>query len=144
MTATLTPSSTTPTARQPGTTRTLWKTGAFAGVAAAVATTAVAVAADAADVSLKVGGESIPVIGFAQLTLIGALVGTILAVVLSHRARRPRRTFVITTVALTALSIVPDGFADAATATKLVLVLTHVVAAAIVIPALASRLRLTR
>ena len=39
--------------------------------------------------------------------------GTILAVVLSRRATRPQRTFVVTTVALTALSIIPDVLADA-------------------------------
>ena len=44
------------------------------------------------------------------------------------------------TLALTAVSFVPDVLADAHTATKLTLILTHIVAAAIVIPALASRL----
>lgn len=125
---------------QAGTTKRLWKTGAVAGVSAAVATTAVAAVADAADVSLKVAGESIPLLGFAQLTLVGAIIGTLLAVVFSHRASRPRHTFVVTTVALTALSIVPDVFADAAGSTRALLALTHLVAAAIVIPALASRL----
>jgi hypothetical protein len=43
-------------------------------------------------------------------------------------------------VALTALSLVPDAIADASTGTKLVLMLTHVVAASIVIPRLAARL----
>jgi len=41
---------------------------------------------------------------------------------------------------LTALSFVPDVTADATTATKLTLMLTHVVAAAIVIPSLAASL----
>jgi hypothetical protein len=45
-----------------------------------------------------------------------------------------------TTVALTALSLIPDAIADAAVETKGLLMLTHLVAAAIVIPALASRL----
>ena len=52
--------------------------------------------------------------------------------------------FVVTTIVLTAMSIVPDVLADAQTATRLVLALTHVVAAAIVIPALASRLPVRR
>jgi hypothetical protein len=43
------------------------------------------------------------------------------------------------TVALTALSIVPDVIADATVGTKFVLALTHVVAAAIIVPALACR-----
>jgi peptidoglycan/LPS O-acetylase OafA/YrhL len=59
---------------------------------------------------------------------------------LARRARRPQHTFVVTTVALTALSIVPDALADATTGTRLTLALTHVIAAAIVIPALARRL----
>jgi hypothetical protein len=47
---------------------------------------------------------------------------------------------VATTLVLTGLSFLPDVFADAAAATKVTLVLTHVVAATIVIPALAARL----
>jgi hypothetical protein len=43
-------------------------------------------------------------------------------------------------VALTALSLAPDVLADAAPATKALLMLTHLVAAAIVIPAVARRL----
>ena len=43
-------------------------------------------------------------------------------------------------MALTAVSLVPDVLADATAATKLVLGLTHLVAAAIVIPTLAKRL----
>lgn len=123
-----------------GATKRLWKTGAVAGVSAAAATTAFAALAQAADVSLKVGGEAIPVLGFAQLTLVGAIIGTVLAVVLSLRATKPRRTFVTTTVGLTALSIIPDVLADASSSTRITLALSHVIAAAIVIPALASRL----
>jgi hypothetical protein len=127
-------------APQAGTTKRLWKTGAVAGVAAAAATTGVAALAEAVDVPLKVTGKAIPVLGFGQLTLVGAIIGTILAVVLSHRARRPRHTFVVTTVALTVLSVIPDVLADATTSTRVALALSHLVAAAIVIPALASRL----
>jgi len=121
-------------------TKSLWLTGATAGVTASVATWATAAIADAAGVSLTVGGQSIPLIGFAQITLVASLIGTVLAVVLSRRATRPRRTFVVTTVALTLASIIPDALADAQTSTRLVLALTHGVAAAIVIPALAGRL----
>jgi hypothetical protein len=117
----------------------LWRTGALAGVVASGATAAVAALASAADISLKVSGEAIPVLGFAQVTFVASLIGTIIAITLSHRSNRPRRTFVRTTVALTILSIVPDVLADAHTSTRFTLALTHVVAAAIVIPALASR-----
>jgi peptidoglycan/LPS O-acetylase OafA/YrhL len=128
------------TATEQSSTKSLWKTGSVAGVAASVATLATAGIAQAIDVSLKVGGKAIPLLGFAQVTFVAAIIGTIIAVVLSHRANRPRRTFVTTTLALTAVSFVPDVFADAHTATKFALALTHVVAAAIVIPALSSRL----
>jgi peptidoglycan/LPS O-acetylase OafA/YrhL len=127
-------------ANSPSTTKSLWKTGALAGVAASAATFATAAVAHAVDVPLTVGGKSIPLLGFAQLTLVASIIGTLLAVVLSHRVRRPQHTFVVTTVALTLVSIVPDVLANAQTATKFALALTHVVAAAIVIPALASRL----
>jgi peptidoglycan/LPS O-acetylase OafA/YrhL len=127
-------------ASSPSTTKSLWKTGARAGVTASAATLATAAAAHAVAVPLKVGGESIPLLGFAEVTFVASIVGALLAVVLSHRARRPQRAFVVTTVALTLVSIVPDIVADAQTATKFVLALTHIVAAAIVIPALASRL----
>jgi len=64
----------------------------------------------------------------------------VIAGVMNRRARHARHTFVSTTLALTALSFVPDVLTDAQTATKITLVLTHIVAAAIVIPSLASRL----
>jgi hypothetical protein len=118
----------------------LWKTGAIAGVTASVATAATAAIADAAGVPLRVGGQSIPLMGFAQVTLVASIIGTVLAVVLARRAARPQHTFVVTTVALTLASLVPDVLADATTATRFTLALTHVVAAVIVIPALASRL----
>lgn len=136
----LTVPNTRPATRRSASAKQIRRTGAVAGIAASVATSTTAAVAHALDVSLNVGGQAIPVIGFAQLTFVAAILGTVIAVVMSHRARRPRHTFVTTTIALTALSIVPDVTADAQTATKLVLALTHVVAAAIVIPALASRL----
>jgi hypothetical protein len=86
------------------------------------------------------GGEPIAVLGFAVLTAGFSLVGLVLAAVLSRTARRPRSTFIRTTVVLTVLSLVPDVIVDAAPVTKALLMLTHVVAAAIVIPAVARRL----
>ena len=59
---------------------------------------------------------------------------------LSRTARRPRSTFIRSTAVLTVLSLVPDVIVDAAPATKALLMLTHLVAAAIVIPAVARRL----
>jgi hypothetical protein len=118
----------------------LWRSTARAGVVAAAATTVVAAGALAAGVPIEISGEQIPVASFAQLTLIGAALGLVLAKALGRWAARPRRTFVAATVALTALSIVPDLMPDATVATKATLVVTHVVAATLVIPAIARRL----
>ena len=131
---------TTAVDRQP-----VWKHGVAAAVVASVATTVLAAVASAAGISFADStGASIPVAGFAQLTLIFSLVGVGMAAVMARKARRPRATFVRTAVALTLLSFVPDltfGF-DAASAATLITL--HTVAAAIVVPTLAGRLARTR
>ena len=137
MTTTMIPAAITPaTERQP-----VWKHGVAAAVAASVATTVLATVASAAGVSFAdTTGVSIPIAGFAQLTLVFSLVGVGIAAVMARRARRPRATFVRTAIALTALSFVPDltfGF-DAGSAATLIAL--HIVAAAIVVPTLAGRL----
>jgi len=132
---------TEPATRRTDRRRSLWLTGAASGVAAAAATTLIVVAARAADISVSVQGQQIPLFGFAQLTLVGAVIGVVLAKALARWARRPRHTFVATTVALTALSLVPDAIVDATAASKVVLMLTHVVAATIIVPRVAIRLR---
>jgi len=141
-TLTTTSTSTSPTTTTSATTvrPSLWKPGLLAGLVAAVATTTVVMVARAADVPVAVQGEQIPLAGFAQMTLVATVIGIVIARVLSTRARHPRRTFVVATVALTAVSLAPDVLADATTASRLVLGLTHLVAAAIVIPTLAKRL----
>lgn len=119
----------------------VWKHGIGAAVVASVATTAIAAVASAAGVTFAgPDGSAIPLLGFAQLTMIFSLIAVGIAAVLARRARHPRSTFVRVCVALLVLSFVPDltfGF-DAASAA--VLILTHVAAAAIVVPALARRL----
>jgi uncharacterized protein DUF6069 len=122
------------------TTGSLIGTGVVAAALASAATTIVAAAGSAAGISLEVGGAAIPVPGFAMLTAFFSVVGLGLAVVLSRVVRRPRSTFIRSTVVLTVLSFVPDVIADATPATKALLMLTHLVAAAIVIPAVARRL----
>ncbi|MBF9130297.1 hypothetical protein I0C86_15230 [Plantactinospora sp. S1510] len=115
-------------------------TGVVAAVTASAATMAVAAAGHAAGISLDISGAPIPVTGFGVLTAVFSLIGVVIAAVLSRFARRPQRTFIRTTVVLTVLSLVPDVIVDAGTATKALLMLTHLVAAAIMIPALARRL----
>ena len=106
-----------------------------------MATTVIAAVAHGAGVSLETApGEQIPVLGFAQLTLFFTAIGVVIAAVLRSRAHRPQSTFVKVTVVLTALSVVPDLMLSADVATKATLIATHLVAAAIVIPALSSRL----
>jgi hypothetical protein len=147
MTATVTP--TVPTTSVPPTTSaersaaspSLWRTGLVAGVSAAAATVAVAAIAHALDVSLETApGEAIPIVGFGQLTLFFSAIGVLIARTIGRHARQPRSTFITTTMVLTALSVVPDVILSTDAATKVTLVLTHLVAAAIVIPALSSRL----
>jgi hypothetical protein len=122
----------------------LWRTGARAGIFAAVATTAMAAVALGADVPLEIDGEQIPLLGFAQMTLLCTAIGVVLAKALIRWTAKPQHKFVAVTVALTAMSIVPDLTAPASAATKAVLIATHVVAAAIVIPAVAKRLPVAR
>ncbi|HLU54794.1 MAG TPA: DUF6069 family protein [Pseudonocardia sp.] len=130
-----------PTATAVPTSGSLLRGGAVATVGAAVATPTVAAAASAVGIGLDISGAPIPLFGFANLTVIFSVVGLVIALGLRRFARRPRSTWIRTTVALTALSLVPDVLVDAATGTKAVLMLTHVVAAAIVIPVVARRLR---
>jgi hypothetical protein len=108
-----------------------WRSGLGTAAIGAAVTTVVAVALRAAGVPLEIAGEEIPVLGFAQMVLLFGAVGVVLA------RHLKRSTFVVTTVVLTALSFVPDVTADTGTASKLGLMLTHVVAAAIIIPRLA-------
>ncbi|MEV0131022.1 DUF6069 family protein [Dactylosporangium sp. NPDC050688] len=118
----------------------LIRAGAAAVVAASAATMAVAAAGHAAGISLDMAGAPIPVSGFGVLTAAFSAIGVVIAALLARFARHPRRTFVRTTVVLTVLSLVPDVLADATAPTKALLMLTHLVAAAIVIPAVARRL----
>lgn len=137
-----------PAARRSVLTRSpVWLVGVLAAVAAAVVTELFALGAKALGVPMEAASPGagpaapIPPGGFAVATLMWAAVGIVLAVVLAWRARRPARTFVVTTVVLTVLSLVPPALAaDTATSTKIVLALSHLVAAGVLIPLLAVRL----
>ena len=119
------------------------RVGALAGVAAAVATELVAAVARVGDVSMEAGSfgadsaEPIPVLGFAFATLLWTAVGIAMAAAMGRWAKRPAHTFTVTAVVLTVVSLVPPALAGATTTgTKVILALTHVVAALIVVPAL--------
>jgi hypothetical protein len=117
--------------------------GSAPTVQSAVSTTAVAAVALAADVPLEVDGEQIPLLGFAQMTLVGAVLGGLIAGVLGRIVTRPRRWFVAAAVLLTVLSCVPPVVYPPDVATKAVLVAIHLIAALIVVPSVARRVRST-
>ena len=118
----------------------LWRAGLAYGAAAAAATCVLVLAARAGGADVAIAGEQVPLVGFAQLTMIGAVIGIGLAKAFARRARHPRSTFVRTTVALTALSVIPDFLVDATPGSMAALAATHVLAAVIIVPALATRL----
>jgi hypothetical protein len=107
------------------------------GLVAAAAVTAVAGALHAAGVSLTVQGGDIPLAAFAQMTLVGALIGGVIVAVLNRRSVHAHRRFLQIAIALTALSCIPSIASPPDVATKVALVVTHLVAAAIIIPVLA-------
>jgi hypothetical protein len=128
-------------------TRPLWLVGLAATVAGAAVSALVAAVARAADVPLEVASssdaapEAIPVSGVAVLVVICGIVGVVMALGTNRWATRPARAFVVATTVLTAVSFVAPLIAEnATTATRVVLELTHLVAAAIIIPPIAYRL----
>lgn len=133
MTTLATTRSTARPATGPASGRVTWGAGIATGLVAAAVVTALAAVLSASGHALTLSDGAIPVIGFAQFVLAGALVGIVLA---RHTSRR---AFYRTTIALTALSVIPSIALGATAADKLGLVLTHVVAAAIIVPRLARR-----
>ncbi|MDQ1014084.1 DUF6069 family protein [Streptomyces afghaniensis] len=128
-------------------TRPVWLVGVLAALAGAVVTEAFALVARAAGVPMEAaspGAEeaaALPVGGFAGGVLFWSVAGIVLAVALARWAKRPARTFTVTTVVLTALSLAGPAVAPhTATSTQVVLALSHGVAAGLVIPVLARRL----
>jgi hypothetical protein len=125
----------------------VWMVGLVAAVAGAVATALFAVVADAVGVPLEVASESggtpeaIPPAGFATLVLAAGVIGTLLAVAVNRWAKRPARTFLVVTGVLTVVSMASPFIAqEATTATRIALGLSHIVAAAVIIPTIANRL----
>jgi hypothetical protein len=116
-------------------------------VAGAAVTSLFAALARAADVPLEVASssdaapEAIPISGVAVLVAVCGIVGVAIALGTGRWARRPARAFVVATTVLTAVSLVTPLIAEhATTATRVVLELSHLLAAAIIIPPIAYRL----
>ncbi len=121
--------------------RRLARNGLLATVCAMLATGLGAALAGASGVDLDVDGGRVPASGVAVMTGVWSLVGVALAAALLRWSSRPAALFVRIALGLTALSLVPplvwaDDAAVAAT-----LVVLHLVAAAVMIPALARSLR---
>jgi hypothetical protein len=116
--------------------------GVGAAVAAAALNAAVAAGARAAGVDLEVsGGEAIPVSGIAFVTVVLSVVGLLIAAALWRWSDHPVRWWWRTTVALTAVSLLPPFLAAADAGTAVTLVVLHLLAAAVVVPAVARALR---
>ena len=117
-------------------------TGLLAALVAMVATTAGAALADALGVSFQLPGapEPIPIAGFGVMTGIWSVVGIVVALVVRRLAGDPARRWVQVAVALTALSLVPPVLTGAGGTTVVTLVVLHLVAAVVVVPALARSL----
>ena len=92
------------------------------------------------DFEIPVGGETIPLSGFATMTGIFSVVGIVIAVALLRWSARPADRFVWTAVTLTALSLVPPAPVRADPPPPSALVVLHLVAASVMIPALARSL----
>ena len=118
-------------------------TGFVATLAAMLATTLAAALAQAVGVDFEVpdGGETIPLSGFTVVTGFFSVVGIVIAVALLRWSARPAERFVWTAVSLTAISLVAPLLSEADAATTTALVGLHLVAAAVMIPALARSLR---
>lgn len=119
-------------------------TGLIAAAAAAGATAAGAALARSAGVALEVDGEAIPVSGVAVVTAACSLLGVLLAVALQRWSTRPARRFVVTTLSLTTVSLVPPVLVETGADTAATLVGLHLLAAAVVIPPLARALPAVR
>jgi hypothetical protein len=111
--------------------RVTWKRGLATAAVAAAAVTVIAGAFRAAGQPLGLTDGAIPLVAFAQLVLLFGVVGIVIA---RHTGRT---TFYRVTVALTALSCVPDLALGDGVVSKAGLILSHVVAAAIIVPRLA-------
>src|SRR3954462_8688261 len=119
-----------------GTTSSLRRTTIVVGLVAAGVVSAAAALLHALGVSFGVDGEAIPLVGFAQLTFVGAVIGGLLVAVLNRRSPAPGRRVLQVAATLTALSCVPSVAMPDDVTTKLALVVLHVLAAAIIVPVL--------
>ncbi|MGH3350198.1 MAG: DUF6069 family protein [Nocardioides sp.] len=120
----------------------VWPRGLVATAVAAVVTTLMAVIAKLAGVDFGSSLGEVPISAFPMLTVYCSLVGVIIAEVMIRVSKLPRSTFQITAIVLTGLSLIPDvvPFFEFDLTFVGVLCLSHVVAAAIVVPMVSVRM----
>jgi hypothetical protein len=121
--------------------------GVIAALAGAIVLYAYGAAAKALDVPMRAGemgashAGAITPASFASGVVFCTVAGTILAMVLARLAAHPARAFLRTSLVLVAISLVfPLTASHTATTTRLTLALGHLIAAAIVIPIITTRL----
>jgi hypothetical protein len=112
----------------------LWRSTVLVGLASAAVITALAAAVRAAGVSFEVDGETIPLLGFAQMTFVGAVAGGLLVAALNRWSHAAARRFLTVAAVLTALSCIPSIALPDDAGTKVALVTLHLVAAAMIVP----------
>lgn len=127
---------------------TVWRSGLVAAAAGAAVTGAYGAMLSGIGVPMVAGGfgatSAQPIVpaNFSFGTVLCTAVATLLAAVLARRALHPTRTFIVVTVTLTLLSLVsPIAAGATAPSTKVGLAVGHLLAAVVVIPVLARRLR---
>jgi len=132
---------------EPTSNRSVWRSGAVATAEAAVATEFLGAIGRVCHVPMTVGGEHgmhvqhVVFPAFAFSTCVAGVAGTLMAVALANWSSRPRAVFVALTIAITTVSLLLPILIDGATtATRLVLVAGHLLAAGIIIPQLALQL----
>ena len=119
----------------------LRRTTVRSGLVAAAVTTAAAAAVHGAGVSFEIEGEMIPLLGFAQMTFLGAVLGGLIVAGLNRWSGSARTRFVQVAAALTALSCVPSVAMPDDAGSVITLVALHVLAAVLIVPALARHAR---
>lgn len=127
--------------------RPVWQVCYLTGLAAGVAAEVWGLAARAAGVPMRAAGpgshhaSAITAGMFAMGAMVVTFWFTFAVVLIARRARNPARTYLRTVLPLLALSFAtPLTAADTPVPTKLTLCAAHLVAAAVVVPAVAGRL----
>jgi hypothetical protein len=127
--------------------RPVWQASYLSGLAASVVVELWGLAARAAGVPMRAAGlgshhaTPITVGMFALGTMVVTFWFTFAVILMARFAKNPRRAYLLTTLPLLALSLaVPLTAADTAISTGLTLAAAHLIAGAIIIPAMARRL----